>query len=77
MFKIEKNIPFVENAAHRIEYPFVDMVKGDSFFVPVNVTSIENVRSAVSYWNTEHKTNLKVRKIYENHVHIGCRVWSL
>ncbi len=75
MFKIEKNIPMLK-CEGSYKYPFPIMKVGDSFFVPLNGSTLSivgnNVRTAARYYHTKNDSKFTVRKADD-----GVRVWRI
>jgi hypothetical protein len=74
MFKIEKNIPVPANRNRGTSiYPFKEMKKGDSFFIPVKgEKEQQNRRKAVTASAYKHKVKITAR-VVDN----GVRVWRV
>jgi hypothetical protein len=75
LYQIERNIPLVQiSKPPRVrKYPFRELNKGDSFFVPVHDTkTIPRVRSAAWAWREAHGGKFKTRAVDG-----GIRVWRV
>jgi hypothetical protein len=80
-FRIEKNIPIPKGHTVKIAYPFQRLRVKDSFFVPLKVQAIENVRAAACSRGKSLKWKFKVAKYYQPTTKdgfvLGCRVWRV
>lgn len=79
MIKIDKNIPPPERFYGKAtEFPFEEMVAGDSFLAPFEHNSgeeqkialREKVRNAAAYYRRNHGGSFAVREVQE-----GVRCW--
>jgi len=71
MYNIEKNVP-IPRSAHR-KYPFLDMEKGDSVFLPVKGHVFSG---SISHAARVLKAKFVTRQVTENGKH-GVRVWRV
>lgn len=74
-FKIESNIsvPDLAGRDRRRKYPLPHLKIGDSFFIPISVAHISQVRSAITYYHIRHPEFDFTVKAELN----GCRVWRI
>lgn len=71
--KIEKDVPVPEVITKRHKYPFAEMKKGDSFFVP-DVPKTFSIYSLVRCFNEKRKEKIAVMQRREAN---GVRVWRV
>lgn len=76
MYKIERNVPIAARKRGNRKYPFGDLNKGDSIFVPIRDAEPMIVRLSLHVFKKKHAGEKKftTRVLVENKIK-GTRVW--
>ncbi len=77
-FQIDKNLPIPTNAtrakAPKSQFPFAQMEQGDSFFVPVPGSVMEQRGTKAALTRAANKAGVQIKLLADDE---GIRVWRV